>query len=272
MRKALPVGAVSLAGLLLFLWPFLGSGLPANTPAWTLALACVGGLFLVEAGARQLDSRAVALLAAIAAIDTALRLAVIEGIGGFSPIFFLVLCSGYVFGTSFGFLAGALSMLVSALAGGGVGPWVPYQIFAVGWVGVAAGLAGHFSRGGRVPGWRDVLALAGVGAVMGFVVGALLDITDWVPVYRGNPSLGWSPGMSVGTSLLHFGRFYLLTSLAYDTFRAVGNVVMVLALGLPVLGALSRLRARLTFEVIRLDGDLQPGASPVPGAAGGGGK
>lgn len=260
-----------MAGLLLFLWPFLGSGLPADTPAWTLTLACVAGLFLVEAGTRQLDSRAVALLAAIAAIDTALRLAVIEGIGGFSPIFFLVLCSGYVFGTSFGFLAGALSMLVSALAGGGVGPWVPYQIFAVGWVGVAAGLAGHWARRGSVAGWRDVLALAGVGAVMGFVVGALLDITDWVPVYRGNPSLGWLPGMSPGTSLVHFGRFYLLTSLAYDTFRAVGNVLMVLALGLPVLGALGRLRARLTFEVLPFDGDVRPGAAAVPSAAGGGG-
>ena len=71
MRRALPVGLVSLVGVLLFLWPFVGSGLPANTPAWTLTLACVAGLFLVEAGTRQLDSRAVALLAAIAAIDTA---------------------------------------------------------------------------------------------------------------------------------------------------------------------------------------------------------
>jgi len=41
----------------------------------------------------------------------------------------------------------AMSMLVSALAGGGVGPWVPYQIFAVGWVGVAAGLAGGWRTG-----------------------------------------------------------------------------------------------------------------------------
>ncbi len=250
MSRVLPVGLVSLVGVLLFLWPFLGSGLPANTPAWTLALACVAGLFLVEAGTRQLDSRAVALLAAIAAIDTALRLALIEGIGGFSPIFFLVLCAGYVFGTSFGFLAGALSMLVSALAGGGVGPWVPYQIFAVGWVGVAAGLAGHWRRQAATPGWRDVLLLAGVGAAMGYVVGALLDITDWVPVYRGNPSLGWLPGMDAPTALLHFARFYLLTSLAYDTFRAAGNVLMVLALGAPVLGALGRLSARLTFEVV----------------------
>ncbi len=252
MRRALPVGVVSLAGLLLFSWPFLGSSLPASTPAWTLTLACVVGLFLVEAGTRQLDSRAVALLAAIAAIDTALRLAVIEGIGGFSPIYFLVLCAGYVFGTSFGFLAGALSILVSALAGGGMGPWVPYQVFAVGWVGVAAGLAGHWSRGSRVPGWRDVLVLATVGAVMGWVVGALLDITDWIPVYRGNPSLGWLPGMDTATSLMHFARFYLLTSLAYDTFRSAGNVLMVVALGAPVMAALARLHARLTFEVVGL--------------------
>lgn len=252
MRRALPVGLVSLAGVFLFSWPFFGSALPASTPAWTLTIASVVGLFLVEAGMRQLDSRAIALLAAIAAIDTALRLAVIEGIGGFSPIFFLVLCAGYVFGTSFGFLAGALSILVSAVAGGGMGPWVPYQVFAVGWVGVAAGLVGQWSRGSRIPDWRDVLALAAVGAAMGWVVGALLDITDWIPVYRGNPTLGWSPGMDAVTSLVHFGRFYLLTSLAYDTFRAVGNVLMVVALGAPVMAALARLRVRLTFEVVAL--------------------
>ena len=250
MIRALPVGLVSLCGIALFAWPFLGSGLPASTPAWTLTFACVVGLFLVETGMRQLDSRAVALLASIAAIDTALRLAVIEGIGGFSPIYFLVLCAGYVFGPSFGFLAGALSILVSALAGGGMGPWVPYQVFAVGWVGVAAGLAGGWSRGSRVPTWRDVLALAAVGGVMGWIVGALLDITDWIPVYRGNPTLGWLPGMDAATSLVHFGRFYLLTSLAYDTFRAVGNVLMVLLLGAPVLAALTRLRVRLSFEVV----------------------
>ena len=248
MSRLLPIGLVSLVGLVLFCWPFFGRDLPANTPAWTLALASVVGLFLVEAGTRQLDARAVALLAAIAAIDTALRLAVIEGIGGFSPIYFLVLCAGYVFGASFGFLAGALSILVSALAGGGVGPWVPYQIFAVGWVGVAAGLAGRWRA--PLPGWRDVLVLGGVGALMGWVVGALLDIQDWIPVYRGNPTLGWLPGMDAATSLVHFGRFYLLTSLAYDTFRSVGNVVIVMAFGAPVIAALSRLRARLTFEVV----------------------
>jgi energy-coupling factor transport system substrate-specific component len=248
MIKGLPIGLVSLVGAALFAWPFVGSDLPASTPAWTLSVACIVGLLLVEAGTRQLDSRGLALLAAIAAIDSALRLAVVEGIGGFSPIYFLVLCAGFVFGPSYGFLAGALSILVSALAGAGVGPWVPYQVFAVGWVGVVAGLAGRWRS--PLPGWRDILLLAAVGALMGWVVGALLDIQDWIPVYRGNPTLGWEPGMAADTAALHFARFYLLTSLAYDTFRAVGNVFMVVAFGIPVLAALSRLKARLTFEVV----------------------
>lgn len=248
MMRSVPVGLVSLIGFALFAWPFAGRPLPPSTPAWALMLACVAGLLVVEAGTRQLDSSSFALLAALAAIDAALRLAVIIGIGGFNPIYFLVLCAGFVFGTSFGFLVGALSILVSALIGGGVGPWVPYQVFAMGWVGVAAGLAGRWRA--PTPATRDVLILAAVGGLMGYVFGALLDITDWVPVYRGNPTLGWSPGMDTVTALVHFARFYAITSFGYDTFRAVGNVVMVLALGAPVLAALARFRARLSYEVV----------------------
>ena len=200
--RNLPIAIISLPGLLLFLWPFFGSDLPASTPAWTLTLAAVSALLLVEVGTRQLDSRGLALLAAIAAIDTVLRLAVIEGRGSVNKV------------------------MVASLAG----------------------LAGRWR--GQLPGWRDLAVLALIGAVMGWVVGALWDIQDWVTVYRGNPTLGWDPGMSAATTLVRFGRFYLVTSLAYDTFRAVGNVIMVLVLGAPVLAALSRLQARLSFEIV----------------------
>src|SRR2546430_12391213 len=128
-------------------------------------LATVSALLLVEVGTRQLDSRGLALLAAIAAIDTVLRLAVIEGIGGFSPIYFLVLCAGYVFGSTYGFLAGALSILVSAMVGGGGGPWVPYQGFAIRGIRALAGLAGRWR--GRLPRWRDLAGLALIGGGRG---------------------------------------------------------------------------------------------------------
>jgi energy-coupling factor transport system substrate-specific component len=243
---------VSLLGLPLFLWPFLGLPLPTGAPALTLALGAAGGLLLLELGTRRLDARRLALLAVLAAIDTGLRLAVLQGIGGFSPIFFLVLCAGWVFGPSYGFLVGAFSILVSALAEGGEGPWVPYQIFVTGWVGVAAGVAAMAVRApqGRLPGWRPVAVLAAVGAVSGWLVGALLDVQVWTAAYAGNPEIGWRPGMDSLTALRNFGRFYLLTSLAYDTFRSAGNVLMVLLLGVPVLAGLARVRARLSFEVV----------------------
>jgi len=238
---------ISLPGLALFFWPFFAAT-PAEAPAFALAVGCLLALGLVEIGTRRLDSRGLALLAALAAVDAGLRLAVVIGIAGFSPFFFLVLCAGYVFGPSYGFLCGSFALLVSALATGGAGPWVPYQMFAAGWVGVVAGVAGRW----RSPsfGWRDVLLLGLAGAVTGFAFGALTDIQVWVGAYRGAGELGWEPGMSTATSLLHFGRFYLVTSLAYDSFRAGGNVVMVLLLAAPVVAALERVRARFTFEVV----------------------
>jgi energy-coupling factor transport system substrate-specific component len=261
---SVPLAAISLPGMGLFAWPFLVPGGAPDAPALALSLAAVLGLLLIELGARRLDARRLALLAVLAAIDSGLRLAVVTGIGGFSPIFFLVLCAGFVFGPSYGFLVGADSILVSALGEGGIGPWLPYQIFATGWVGVWAGwaglarrwrLAGESGRRAEAPGGAAspgaALLLAVIGLFSGWAFGALMDVQTWVAGYGGNPTLGWSPGLPLSTALLHFARFYLATSLAYDSFRAVGNLLMVLLLGPPVLAALSRLRSRLSFEVVK---------------------
>lgn len=242
------LAVISVAGLVLFLWPFLGGGPPADAPALALAAAASLGLVAVEAGARGLDPRRLALLAALAAVDAALRMALVVGIGGWSPIFFLVLVAGWVFGAEYGFLVGAFSLLVSALATGGIGPWVPYQAFGVGWVGAAAGIAGRW-RGAHF-GLRDAAVLALVAGLSGYAYGALLDIQVWVTTFRGPGPLGWMPGLPPGPALAHFMRFYWLTSFAYDSFRAVGNAVSVVVLGAPVIAALERVRARMSFTVV----------------------
>jgi energy-coupling factor transport system substrate-specific component len=258
------IAVVSVAGSLLFLWPFLGLGLTPEAPALSLTLASVAGLALMEVGARRLDSGRLALLAALAAIDAALRLAMVNGVAGFSPIFFLVLAAGYEFGPSYGFLVGSFSLLVSAVVTGGVGPWLPYETFAVGWVGLSAGVAGSIVRGVRparrswLPSRLDIGVLVGVAFVSGFAYGALTDVYGWVAFYRGVENVGWIPGLSPAQTLAQFGRYYVLTSVAWDSFRAVGNGVAVLALGAPVLMALGRLRARLGYEIVPASVEPQP--------------
>ena len=250
------IAAVSIAGLALFLWPFMGLGLTPEAPALAVTVASVAALALMELGARRLDSGRLALLAALAAIDAALRLALVNGVAGFSPIFFLVLAAGYEFGPSYGFLVGSFSLLVSAVVTGGVGPWLPYETFAVGWVGLSAGLAGSLVRRVR-PARRSWLAtrfdigiLAVVAIATGFAYGALTDVYGWVAFYRGVENVGCIPGLPPAETLAQFGRYYLLTSVAWDSFRAVGDAVAVLAFGAPVLMALGRLRARLGYEIV----------------------
>src|SRR6202166_4807390 len=220
------VGAISIAGLALFLWSFVAADTPPAATSLDLSVVVVAVLIFVEGSTRRLDARRFALLAAIAAIDAALRLVLVTGLGGFSPIFFLILAAGYVYGPSYGFLAGSVALLASAVATGGIGPWLPYEMVGCGFVGLVAGLAG-LRRSGPVT-WRDIVILAIVGAITGFAYGALLDVWDWTTFYRGAPGFGWRPGLPLPTALARFGRFYLATSLVVCSFRAAGDALAVI--------------------------------------------
>jgi energy-coupling factor transport system substrate-specific component len=239
--------AASLIGGFLFLLPYLGIDPPGGSIPASAALGTVVALGAIEIGARRLDAKGIALLAALAALAAGMRLALVTGFAGFSPFFFLVLCAGYVFGPSYGFLTGTVAMLVSAIVTGGLGPWLPYQIFAAGWVGLGAGLL----SGGldRRPSRRDIALLAGYGLIAGFAYGAVMDLWDWA-FFQGAPDLGYVTGLGTGGTIARFGQFYLLTSAGYDAFRAVGNAALVAALGPAVLASLARLRARSTFRFV----------------------
>lgn len=240
--KTLPVHLLA-AGL--FLWPFLGSSVPGTLVAVLVIAAMVVVLLITEMASRRLTTNMLALLAAIAAVDTVLRSVVVTGVAGFSPVFLLILCAGYSFGPRFGFLCGSTTLLVSGVATGGVGPWLPYEMLAAGWVGSIAGIAGRRRQG--TPNVRDVILLAVIGLICGYLYGALTDLWDWSTYYRAIPDLGWMPGMSPLAALGRFSHFYLVTSLGWDTFRAVGDVVMIGLLGAPLLNAFQRIRRRLTF-------------------------
>ena len=164
-----------------------------------------------------------------------LRLVLVTGIGGFSPFFFLILVRRLRGRAELRLpdrrpgprrlgdrdrrgRAVAARTSSSPRAGSGSGP----------------GLVGRGRLG--FPSRRDIAVLAAYGVVAGFAFGAVMDLWDWT-FFRGAPDLGWQPGLDWPETVARFVRFYLLTSLGYDAFRAIGNAAMVVALGAPMLGA-----------------------------------
>ena len=240
-------GLIGVAGLGAFVVP-LWSGTRASTGLLVSFVIAAAALLLALAlQTHRLSARLAAVLAALIAVDAALRLAAVIGVAGFSPIFFLILVCGYVFGPSIGFVMGALTLLLSAVFTAGFGPWLPYQMLGCGWVGAGAGLVGLAT--GRRQSRPAMLALAGYGIVGGFAFGALLDLWQW-PLFVGgqSTSISWAPGLPPAELLRRFGTFYLATSLVYDSFRASGNAILVLLLGQPVVAALLRFRRRFLVE------------------------
>ena len=216
------VAAISVAGLALFLWPFVASDTPPAATSVALSLGVVAVLIFVEASTRRLDARRFALLAAIAAIDAALRLVLVTGLGGFSPIFFLILAAGYVYGPSYGFLAGSVALLASAVATGGIGPWLPYEMMGCGFVGLVAGLAGLAAlRPGHLAGRRGPRRRRCGHRLRLRRAARRVGLDHLLP--RRRPGFGWQPGLSLAAALARFGRFYVATSLVYDSFRAAGQ-------------------------------------------------
>jgi energy-coupling factor transport system substrate-specific component len=260
MRLRRPLSATiyalsALVGLVALVYPLFVSvmGGPeravtsqAQTPLLAMMLLLLGlGALLIEMQGRAVNARMVATLGLMVAATSVLRFleTAIPGPGGFSPVFVPIILAGYVYGPRFGFLMGALSLLASAVITGGVGPWLPYQVFAAGWVGLSAGWLPH------LPGRRQELVLLTLFAFgWGLLFGAILNLYYWP--YLAD-SLGGSQGLEAGvwSGLARYGAFYLSTSLAWDLVRAVGNALLVLAVGLPVLRALRRFRDRMQFEV-----------------------
>ena len=136
--KVVALVAVSLISALGFFWPFLSRDNQSATLFW-LATPLAALLLLAIIGQAKLDAKTLALLALLSALIAALR-PLGAGAAGIEPMWFLLILASYVFGASFGFLLGVQSMLLSAFLTGGFGPWLPYQIFAAGWVGLIAGI------------------------------------------------------------------------------------------------------------------------------------
>jgi len=235
-------------GVAAFLYPFWlpHTALPndAHSGDAPLVAALVGALVLVALGLEvrrgTMNGATVALLGVLAASAGLLRLLALPG--GGNGIFFLVVLAGAAFGPRFGLLLGLCAMAVSALITGGIGPWLPFQMLGLGWMGASAGFVGQVTRHLR-PG-VEVAALAGFGWVWGFLYGAIMNLWFW-PFIIGQGPLAWHPGLSAGATLHRYWSFYVVTSLAWDAAGALTNAVLIAVTGRPLLRSLRRFADRL---------------------------
>jgi energy-coupling factor transport system substrate-specific component len=164
------------------------------------------------------------------------------GATGFSFVFFLLIPAGRVFGRGFGFVLGAVTLLASALLTGQVGPWLPFEMLGCAWTGFGAGCLPP------ARGRAELLMLAGYGAIAGLLYGLLLNLSFW-PFARYLPEqIAFVPGAALPVNLVHWIRFDLTTSLGFDVPRAIGNALLILVLGRPVLAALRRVSRRAAFD------------------------
>ncbi|MYW03643.1 ECF transporter S component [Streptomyces sp. SID3343] len=274
-RTAIVLTIASVAGLAMFLWPLFASPAPESAAhsgdaplIFAVTLPFVVAIVLAEMTSGGLDSKALAMLGVLSAINAALR-PLGAGTAGIETVFFMLVLAGRVFGPGFGFVLGCTSLFASALLTAGVGPWLPFQMLASAWVGLGAGLLPK-----RVRGRREIVMLACYGVFSAYAFGFLLNMWFWPFLADSATMVGpaFVPGDGILDNLHRFFVFTVLTStFGWDTGRAITNCVAVVLVGPAVLAALRRAARKAAFEApVAFEPTLARAATPPRTEAGAG--
>ncbi len=247
-RSAVSLTLVFAVGIVAFGWPFLiepGAALDTSHSGdapvvFVVLLPRLAAVVLSELTSGVLDAKAVALLGMLAAVGGALR-ALGPGTAGMEPSFAVIILGGRVFGRGFGFVLGAVTIFVGALLTGGVGPWLPFQMVAAGWVGFFAGCLPP------ARGRAEVIVLAAYAAVVGLAFGMVMNLWFW-PFASYGPEVSYVAGAPLAENLRHYAVFYVTTSMAWDLGRSLVSLLVIGLAGRPLLRALRRAARRAAFD------------------------
>ena len=180
--------------------------------------------FFVAFEGRRPQARELVILSTLSALAIGGR-AVFFALPGFKPVAALVILVGVAFGAEAGFLVGAVTMLVSNVLFG-QGPWTPWQMFAMGIIGLTSGV---LFRKGLLN--RDRLSLSVFGGLSIFLLyGGILNPTS-VLMFQGTPTLK----MILTT---------YVTGLAADSVHAAATVFFLWFLSESLLKKLDRVKVK----------------------------
>ena len=246
MKLLRPVAVAALipSTFLGFFWPFLvANESQADWASWFFFASTTFTVLLLVSliASDDLGSKNVAFLGILSALVAALRPLGIGAIG-IEPMWFALILAARVMGPTFGFLLGALSMLLSALLTGGIGPWLGYQVFAAAVIGFCVGVIPREIRGKL-----EILALALYGAIAAEFFGIMMDLQFWPWALGAGTELSYLAGAPISENLNRFFSYHFLSALAWDIPRAIITVALIGLAGKPSLNALRRARHRAAF-------------------------
>lgn len=173
-----------------------------------------------EAGKQK--ARDIVPIAVMAALAVVGRLA-FAAIPSFKPMTAIVIIAGVVFGPQAGFLTGAVSALVSNFFFG-QGLWTPWQMFAWGLCGLAAGLIGKTRLG------KNRIFLSFFGFVSGYLFGIIMNIWHIIGFVR--------PVTRASVIAV------MVASFSFDITHAVSTTIFLLLLGKVWIVKLERIKVK----------------------------
>ena len=176
---------------------------------------------------RKPQARELILIAVLCAMGVAGRAAFFM-LPNFKPVTALVIVSAVALGGETGFLVGALTMLLSNMYFQ-QGPWTPYQMFAMGIIGL---LAGVLFRKGLLRRERLSLSIFGFLATL-LVYGGIMNPAAML-MYQPAPS--WSLLLA-----------YYIQGLPVDLVHAVSTFLFLWLLSEPMLEKLDRIKTKYGF-------------------------
>lgn len=230
--------------LLGFIWPFFVTEKSQSHHAgwFFLAASFISvALTVILVANDDLGSKNVAFLGILSALIAALRPLGIGAIG-IEPMWFALILSARVMGPTFGFLLGAISMLLSALLTGGIGPWLGYQVFAAALIGFGVGLIPQ-----KILGRFEIILLAIYGAVASEFFGIMMDLQFWPWSLGSGTELSYRAGAPLSENISNFISYHYISALAWDIPRAILTVVLISIAGKSALNALRRARHKAAF-------------------------
>ena len=179
--------------------------------------------FLIFEG-RKPQARELVILSVLSALAIGGR-AVFFAMPGFKPVAAMVILTGVAFGAEAGFMVGAMTMFCSNVLFG-QGPWTPWQMFAMGIMGLLAGIC--FRKGFL---HRERFSLSVFGGLVTFLIyGGIMNPAS-VLMYQANPD--WQMILTA-----------YITGVPADAVHALATVLFLWFLSEPMLEKLDRVKVK----------------------------